>query len=143
MGARWSPDAFSRAYQYEAVEIIRGPAGTGRIDNLVDDDSNRVDGDGDDALFTDSVDHHALIGTYEQGRNTWVLALGHADADGDDEDVTSVTGALVHRPHADFRVYAGVQHQAFDEGIGQVGDAEDDYLTTYAVGARYDFGATF
>ncbi|MCC3750050.1 MAG: porin [Halorhodospira halophila] len=145
VGARWSPDAFSLAYQYESAEIIRGPAGAGRIDNLRGDDSNRVDGDDEDGIgvFTDSVDHHALIGTYEQGRNTWVLAFGHADADGDDEDVTSVTGALVHRPHADFRVYAGVQHQAFDDAIGRAGDAEDDYLTTYAIGARYDFGATF
>jgi len=141
VGARWSPDDFSLAYQYESVEIISGPAGAGRIDNLDDDATNRVGGG--EGRFSDAVNHHALIGTYEQGRNTWVLALGHADADGDDEDVTSVTGALVHRPHADFRVYAGVQHQAFDDEIGQVGDAEDDYLTTYAIGARYDFGATF
>ena len=141
-GARWAPERFSLAYQYESVEIVRGPAGTGRIDNLVDDPSNRVGGG--EARFTDAVDHHALIGTYEQGHNTWVLALGHADADADDEDVDTVTGALVHRPHANFRVYAGVQHQSFGDAIGEAEDsAADTHLTTYAVGARYDFGATF
>ncbi|ABM62711.1 porin [Halorhodospira halophila] len=155
VGARWAPDAFSLAYQYESVEIIRGPGGAGRIDNLVGDPSNRVDGESTtdddpafyDGRFTDAVDHHALIGTYQQGRNQWVLALGHADADGDDEDVSSITGAVVHQPHEDFRVYAGVQYQSFDDAIGSAGEdpdeAADDHLTTYAIGARYDFGATF
>ncbi|MFW6277935.1 MAG: porin, partial [Halorhodospira sp.] len=117
LGARWAPEGYSLAYQYESVEIIRGPGGAGRIDNLVGDPDNRVDGEDDgkfrDGRFMDAVDHHALIGTYEQGRNTWVLGLSHADADAREEDVSAVTAALVHQPAPSFRLYAGVQHQAF------------------------------
>ena len=142
LGARWAPEGYSVAYQFEDVEIIRGPSGQGRIDNLVDDAENRQGGE-DSQRFSEPVHHHALIGTWEQGRNTWVLALSHTDADADEEDVSAVTGALVHQPHEDFRIYGGIQHQAFDDDIGAVNDASDDSLTTVSLGARYDFGATF
>ncbi|AKJ95661.1 hypothetical protein TVD_09960 [Thioalkalivibrio versutus] len=124
VGGRWSDGPFSVAYQYEDIGILSSGGGAARIDHAM--------GVGNHMTVTDAHKHHYLVGTYSMGRNNFVLSFGHLDADSSDQDVTTVTGAVVHRLNSAFRVYAGLQHMDLDSNIG------DDQIKVSA-GARFDF----
>lgn len=128
LGVKWDSGPLSVWYVYEDVGILGSTGGAAQIDHAM--------GFGMHANFDDSHAHHFLGTTYTVGQNTFYGGLGHTDADGDDQDVTNITAAIIHRPTGQFRLYAGIQYQDFDMDV-------HESTMKLSAGARYDFSGTF